>query len=288
MIKYTGSKRKLIPEIEKYMPPTTTLIMEPFAGSAAFSLSQDCTFMASDKSPELVNFMNMVRENPIVLAEEIGNTFRWFKKTSESTMHLDAKELYTGYRNKDRLENFLTEWDAMDRAVRYYFIIYHGFNGLYRVNKKNQCNTPFGKRFPEFSPAKFLEDAANLRKKCLSFHHEEFDDKASLYKLIEHKELGGTPFVLIDPPYLGVWNQYTPEVDGGDFYDRLLKYLDRLDAEGIDFLMTNSDKPELIQMVDTKFRVELVPIKYSIAADGTKRGTSFESFTSSMNRRVKC
>lgn len=267
-IKYAGSKRKLIPQILNKMPTNTKLIMEPFCGSAAFSFSQDKEFVINDASSELINFYKVLQ----------FRTEEFITNLQKLDSKLKDKDRYLQMRSLDRLPNFEETVSVMERAIRYYYIIRSGFNGLYRVNSKGTCNTPFGDRCYS-TDADALRQAANhLNKYCLSTNTLQFDDV-----IIPSHYSPDEVFILIDPPYQTgddgkhVYQEYTSDKIDEAFYVRLDKYLDMLNEKGYKFLLTNT-YCKLITERFARFNVEKLPIKYSIAADGEKRGTKFEAF----------
>lgn len=268
-LKYAGSKRKLIPEILKYIPINTKLIVEPFCGSAALSFSQDKNFIINDASEELINFYEVLQFRT---DEFISN----LKKLDSSTKD---KELYLEFRKMDRVENFTDKVCMLDRAIRYYYIIRAGFNGLYRVNGSGYCNTPFGDRCYTTDEPALRAAAEHLGVYCNDYCSLQFDDDRIL-SLVDSPE---DTFILIDPPYQDgddgkhVYQEYTADKIDEKFYIRLDKYLDTLNSKGYKFLLTNT-YCKFITDRFSRFNVDKVPTKYSIAADGESRGVKFEAF----------
>lgn len=266
-IKYVGSKGRLVPEINNYIPNDTSIILEPFCGSAALSFHKELPFYISDLSPELVHFLKTLSEP--------GNVERMIDVLLELEQS-HSKDFYIQVRSVDRAWD-MDQLPDIYRACRYYYIIYAGFNGLYRVNKKNQCNTPWGDRVFRADVHRLRQAGNYLQRYCRGIFHQEFDDMSTLESVLDS---GIKPFVFIDPPYYGdkVFKSYTPEGDGGDFYYRLDKYLTDLDSAGVTFLMTNSYDDYILDMFEHKYTIDKVATKYSVSADGNKRGEKFEAF----------
>jgi DNA adenine methylase len=268
-IRYAGSKRKLTQQILEKMPQTTKLIVEPFCGSAAFSFSQDKQFVLNDASLELINFYKVLQ----LRTEEFISALK------KLDSNLKDKARYLQMRELDRLPNFEGVVSTMDRAIRYYYIIRSGFNGLYRVNGKGYCNTPFGDRCYSTDEVALREAASHLNKYCLYTHSTQFDSEGIIPVNFSPDEV----FVFIDPPYQTgddgkkVYQEYTADKVDEAFYARLDKYLDMLDERGYKFLLTNTYCKFITERF-ARFNVDRLPIKYSIAADGEKRGTKFEAF----------
>lgn len=268
-IKYAGSKRKLVPDILKYMLYDTDLIIEPFCGSAALSFSQNKDFIINDTSEELINFYEVLQFRT---DEFIDN----LKKLDSS---VKDKDQYLKLRELDRDENYTITCSTMDRAVRYYYIIRSGFNGLYRVNGSGLCNTPWGDRCYTTDEPVLRAAAAHLREYCNDYSSFQFDD----VRILSIVDSPDHTFVLIDPPYhtgddgKHVYQEYTADKIDEAFYVRLDNYLDMLNERGYKFLLTNTYCKFITERF-ARFNVEKLPIKYSIAADGEKRGTKFEAF----------
>ena len=82
----------------------------------------------SDSNEELIHFYYTVRNRPVELYDCI------------STMVVSEDEYY-----KIRALAPLS-LDDVSRAARFLYLNKTCYNGLYRVNKNNQFNTPFGKK----------------------------------------------------------------------------------------------------------------------------------------------
>lgn len=265
--KYIGSKGKLIDQILPYIPEQATVVYEPFSGSASLSLSQDLPFYLSDTQPELVNFLQCVKEAPVEVSSRVAELGESVKTT----------EAFLALRAADRREGFLNSC-PYSRAARYYFILYRGYNGLYRVNGKGQCNTPFGGEHQKL-PKGFeshIELISKELQRAKGIELLEFDNEEILPAILDS---GEKPFVFIDPPYYGTFDQYVKDRPNPEFWERLKKYTEDLNEAGIPFLLTNSDDPFILELFKDS-DIELVPIKYTVAADKTKRVTKQETFIS--------
>ena len=277
--KFAGSKSKLIPEIRKYIPEDTTTIYEPFCGSASLSFDMNLPFYISDSSPELMNFFETLKDDH--LFDNLLRTLKVHKRVS-------SEEHYYIMRGEDRLKSFMM-MNKAQRAARFYYILLTGFNGLYRVNQSNQCSTPFGKRKFNYSPEHLIEMREYMKTYCKGSFLQEFDDFGLLESIIDS---GEKPFVFIDSPYFPaddgkkVYTEYTAEGIRGDFKERYHLYILALRAAKIPFLATNT-WCSYISDTFSSFQVDKKPIKYTIAADGTRRGEKFEAFISNFGELNK-
>lgn len=277
-LKYVGGKGKLLEHIVPYIPETTDVIIEPFCGSAALSFSQDKAFYLSDMSPELINFMKELRDNPYKLYAEAV-------KLSQS----HSKEFYLEVRQWDRSEGFRAShpYTRSLRAARYLYIIYYGFNGLYRVNQKGLCNTPYGgdnRKYPDDIEQILIASSKHLNTWCKGIFCQEFDDVSQLESIIDSENKA---FVFIDPPYeegdngKKVFQEYTSTKIDSKFTERMVNYLDNLDAAGVPFLMTNTSC-KYVEDTYKKWNIENIPVNYVVGADKERTGNKFEMFVSNV------
>lgn len=272
LIKYVGNKSRLVPIIEKYIPKDTDVLFEPFCGSASLSLSQDIPFYLSDAQPELINFLQCVKDNPNGVIDRI----------KELDLKIKTEDQFMALRAKDRDKGFLNSC-KLSRAARYYFIIYRGYNGLYRVNmrEQGQCNTPYGgtkQKLLEDYPATILAGSEKLLSDCRGINLTEFDNTEILASVIDS---GSKPFVFVDPPYYNTFDQYVKDRPDEKFWKRLGVFLEDLDKAGISFLMTNSYCDFIVEnSMFSKYNIDKVNINYMVGSKGKDRGQKFEAFIS--------
>ena len=112
--------------------------VEPFVGGGAllFELSPK-NAVINDSNEELMNVYS-------VLCDEVK-----FKKMCNVLNHYEknhSEEFFYDIRNKDRNKNSYERLSDYTKAARTIYLNKACFNGLYRVNKKNEFNVPFGKK----------------------------------------------------------------------------------------------------------------------------------------------
>lgn len=131
--KWTGGKRQLLPAIKSLMPKSYKRYFEPFIGGGAlfFELVPE-NAVINDFNSELINCYQQIKDNPLELIDLLIN-----HKENNS------KEYYLNLRSADRDDRFERMSDS-ERAARIMYMLRVDFNGLYRVNSKNQFNVPFG------------------------------------------------------------------------------------------------------------------------------------------------
>ena len=132
--KWTGGKRQLLPVIKSLMPDNYNSYFEPFIGGGAlfFDLSPDKAVI-NDFNNELMNCYQQIKKHPQKLIELLT-------KHQEN----NSKEYYLELRAVDR-DNRINKMTDVERAARIIYMLRVDFNGLYRVNSKNQFNVPYGR-----------------------------------------------------------------------------------------------------------------------------------------------
>jgi DNA adenine methylase len=176
-VKWAGGKRQLLTAILHHVPKAYGTYHEPFLGGGAvfFALSPPQSFL-SDSNLRLVRCYKGIRNH----VADVISLLKGFKKTR--TFFLEMRD-----RDVDKAE---------DAEVAAWFIFMNkmGFNGLYRVNSKNQFNVPFGdnKRSQIF-------DEENLRacSRALAKAEVECED----FSAVEGRAKPGD-LVYFDPPYV--------------------------------------------------------------------------------------
>lgn len=196
-----GSKKKLIPWIEQYIPEYDRLI-EPFMGSGIVFFSQEPTnAICSDLQAEPIVIANAIKNNP-------KKFYSLFVEYSDILWEKGDAYYYTL-----RLEYNEHKWfDDIDRAAKFMVLLRSGFNGLIRFSSKDNWNVSFGNRGWKGSRAQAI-------KLYLSFPYERFEEwskflntgnkqfiQQSFEKSIQ--QAGEGDLIYCDPPYLITTQQY--------------------------------------------------------------------------------
>jgi DNA adenine methylase len=176
-VKWAGGKRQLLTAILRHVPKAYETYHEPFLGGGAvfFALSPPKSFL-SDSNLRLVRCYKGIRNH----VGEVISLLKEFKKTRSFFLEMRDRDVDT----------------REDAEVAAWFIFMNkmGFNGLYRVNSKNQFNVPFGdnKRSQIF-------DEENLRacSRALAKAEVECED----FSAVEGRAKPGD-LVYFDPPYV--------------------------------------------------------------------------------------
>ncbi|MFW3371764.1 DNA adenine methylase [Aliarcobacter butzleri] len=187
-VKWVGGKRGLLSQIIPLLPKKFNNYFEPFVGGGALFFElysqgklKDKEVFLFDINSELINAYNVVKNSPY----ELINQLEVFKQKH-------SKEFYYEIRAWDREDNFLKR-SHIERASRFIYLNKTCFNGLYRVNKKNQNNVPMGNyKEPNICDKETILNAsiALQNANILNISYKEILKYAS-----------GGDLVYFDPPY---------------------------------------------------------------------------------------
>lgn len=147
-LKWAGGKTQLIAEIEKLLPYEITnnkfTYIEPFVGSGAVLFWMLNNFpnlkkaVINDINEDLINTYRTIASRPkelISILQILQNEFHGLEGKDEQ-----KKEYYY---QKRELYNTRKE-EQSGQAALFIFLNRTCFNGLYRVNRKNEYNVPMG------------------------------------------------------------------------------------------------------------------------------------------------
>lgn len=259
-LKWVGGKRRVLPEIFKDMPEMFQHYYEPFIGGGALffylrshGLLMDHQITISDANLRLVRTYKAIRDDVDGVIERLSV----YKERH-------CKEFYYDMRDVD-IDRKRSNTDV---AAWMIYLNKTGFNGLYRVNKKNRFNTPFGSYA---NPA--ICDEENLRACSYALQHVEI-----LHAYFDHisKRIKKNDFVYFDPPYVPVsltasFTAYTN--DGfGSLEQTILRDLSReIKDKGAHVTLSNSDHP-FVRELYKGFRVRSIEVGRAINSKGDSRG----------------
>jgi DNA adenine methylase len=279
-LKWAGGKNQLLDEIERRLPNElrtgeTDAYVEPFVGGGAvfFCIAQKYEsikhFYLFDINEDLVNCYNAVKHDVKSLIVELKSLQRRFFALGES----EQEQFYFDIRkrfNSEKLSGFETK-----TAAKLIFLNKTCYNGLYRVNRNNEFNVPFGHyKNPTICDVKNLRATSEVLQKvqilCGDFENSD--------KYINEKT-----FVYLDPPYRPIsptasFTSYSKDDFSEKDQIRLAKFCRRIDAKGAKFLLSNSDpknedqKDHFFDDQYNGFRIDTVKATRAINCIGAGRG----------------
>lgn len=259
-VKWAGGKRQIIKELTKLAPLEYSTYYEPFVGGGAllFELSLKKAVI-NDYNEELMNVYNCIKDE------------NKFEKMVHELNHYEAshnKEFYLELRNKDRDQKKFMKIPDYKRAARTIYLNKACFNGLYRVNSKNEFNVPFGKK----------EKVNTYDGQNLGIIHSflNFNDIRIMNVDFEEavKDAKKGDFIYFDPPYdsdTHTFNSYTEEGFGKKDHIRLANTFKELDKKGC-YVMLSNHNTELVNELYKDFNIHIIEAKRNINANGKKRG----------------
>ena len=231
LLKWAGGKRKFIPQILSVTGSTFTRYYEPFLGGGALLLNITAKeYYCSDINGELINFYNIVKNNPRELYDELKTNF----------LPNHSKKFYLKIRNLDRNTDEFKKIGDVQKAARFFYLNKTCFNGIWRVNRLGQNNVPFNKinKAPTISWKSFKEISDFFKINNISFRNVDYR------KCI--KDIGSGDFVYFDPPYDVEVGQssfvaYTKSGFNQKDQAKLKKFCDVLIQKGALVAISNSD-----------------------------------------------
>lgn len=263
ILKWVGGKRQLLKVIESYIPEEFNTYYEPFfGGGAVFFAIQPKQAKINDASKELINVYKQIKNHSKRLIEIL--------KVHEKN---HSKEYYYQIRKLDRNASY-EKLNDLEKAARFIYLNKTCFNGLYRVNKSNQFNTPIGKyKNPLICDEENIIQVGKLFKNNkVVISNNDFE------KFLKDAKKGD--FVYLDPPYdpISDSSSFTAYQSNGferEEQIRLKNVCDALNNKGIKFLLSNSDTA-FINDLYKDYKIVKVLARRSVNSKADKRNEIYE------------
>jgi DNA adenine methylase len=279
-LKWAGGKTQLINDIEKTLPKdiynNKFTFIEPFVGSGAVLFWMLNNFpnlkqaVINDINEDLINTYKTIATKPkelISILQILQDEFHGLEGKDEQ-----KKEYY--YSKRELYNNRKEERSG--QAALFIFLNRTCFNGLYRVNRKNEYNVPMGsyKRPTICDRENILAVSQALQKvEILCGDYEEtlnLADKNTLF--------------YFDPPYKPLsetssFNSYSKDEFNDAEQIRLRDFCQKLNVLNHTWILSNSDvkgKNENDNFFDdlySDFNIQRVDARRSINANPEKRGS---------------
>jgi len=272
-LKWAGGKGQLLSEIESRLTQEIKTgeidtYVEPFVGGGAvfFHLAQRYenikSFYLFDINNDLVNCYNAIKNDVNSLIDELREIENEFVRLDKSA----RKDFY--YIKRD-------EFNSDRNPAKLIFLNKTCYNGLYRVNRKDGFNVPFGDyKKPKICDAENLENVSQVLQKaeiiCADFEKSD--------KYIDDKT-----FVYFDPPYRPLsptasFTSYSKDnFDEGEQI-RLAQFCKHIHNKGAMFLLSNSDpknenpQDHFFESQYGEFKIERVKANRAINCKASGRG----------------
>lgn len=285
-LKWAGGKTQLLNEFSKRLPNglrkgAIKKYVEPFVGGGAFFfyLNQRFSFdncYIYDVNEELILSYRVVKRSVRKLIYELDalqSDYLSKNDKGREDFFYHVRDAFNEKLPEIDFKNYSSDW--VERTAQIIFLNRTCYNGLFRVNRRGEFNTPFGRyKNPEILNEDNLRDVATLLKTTKIFVGD--------FTLCE-KFVDENTFVYFDPPYrpLNQTSSFTSYSKDG-FFDkdqiRLYEFFTKLDQKGAKIMLSNSD-PKNENPEDTFFDdlfsdyyIERVPAKRMINCNGSRRG----------------
>lgn len=278
-LKWAGGKTQLINDIRNNLPKeilnSKFIYIEPFVGSGAllfWMLNNRPNLekaIINDINKDLINTYNIIAKQPFDIIQVLETLQNEYYKVSINEN--DKKEYY--YKKRE-LYNSRKENQVVQAAL-FIFLNRTCFNGLYRVNRKNEFNVPIGSyKKPTICDKENILAVSNALKNVviLSGDFEETFNHA-----------GENSFFYFDPPYKPLsetssFNSYSKDEFNDLEQIRLKNFCVKIDSFGHKWILSNSDvrgknpNDTFFDDIYSNFSIERIEAKRSINANPNKRG----------------
>ena len=257
--KWVGGKRQLLNELNVFKPDSFNTYFEPFVGGGAFlfNLAPEKAVI-NDFNEDLVNLYRIVKSDP-------ENLLKILEKHAEN----NSKEYYLQLRELDR-SDAIYKLSNVEKAARILYMLKVDFNGLYRVNKKNQFNVPYGRyKNPNIANRENILSVSNyFNRSNIEILNGDFE------KAVENAKKDD--FVYFDPPYVPLnptsdFTSYTSEGFNISDQERLRDLFFSLSANGVNVMLSNSDV-DLVRDMYKNANIHSVQANRFINSKSDKRG----------------
>lgn len=258
-VKWAGGKRSIVNKLIELSPHEFNTYYEPFIGGGAmlFELSPKKAVI-NDYNRELMNVYQCIKDE---------NKFTLMSSELNKHEKNHSEEYYYQIRDIDKDKNKLKRLADYKRAARTIYLNKACFNGLYRVNSKNQFNVPSGKKSKintyDGINLGIIYSFLNLNDiKILSTDYEE-----------AVKDAKKGDFIYFDPPYdsdTTTFNNYTDNGFGKEEQKRLFKVFCDLDQRGC-YVMLSNYNTILIRELYQNYNFHYVETQRNIGAKAKDR-----------------
>lgn len=258
VLKWAGGKSQLLETYRPLLPKKFTTYCEPFVGGGAllFHLQPNTAFI-NDINADLIRVYIVIKENVDELIFELGK----FENTAEQ---------FYSVRAWDRNIDYYAALSDTKKAARILYLNKTCFNGVYRVNKAGEFNSPFGYyRNPNIVNAPMLRSvSAYLNEADI---HMTATDYADVLKTVPQGA-----FVYLDPPYDPVsktssFTGYSRFGFSRDDQIQLRKCCDELTARGVKFMLSNAATKFITEQYES-YNITIVQAKRTVNSVASKRG----------------
>lgn len=283
-LKWAGGKTQLLGQLTPYLPQRVTrkkfTYVEPCVGAGAVFFWMLNTFPNMDKAiindinEDLVNVYRIIASYP----RELISVLSIFQDEYHALKE-DREKRKAWYYEKRELYNTRSQEPVIQAAL---FISLNRtcFNGLYRVNSKNQFNVSFGMAVTPTICNKVNLMAVSEALQKVEIRCGDFE------RTLDHT-VGDDTLLFIDPPYKPIsktsnFNAYTQGRFDDNEQTRLRDFCMRLHEKGCKWMLCNSDvkaydpEDDFFDRLYANFNIHRLISKRTISANVGRRGSVCE------------
>ncbi len=225
IVQYQGSKRKLAPQILKYMPEQFNRLIEPFSGMAAVSIatameSRANSYVINDLNEPLVKILQEAIERPSQLVE--GYRKIWNEQFSYGDNH--TQHFYI-IRNSFNAGN--------NTPVNLLYLIARCVKGAVRYGGSGNFNQSPDKRRHGTNPDTLMQNVYAISKLLKGKTNYFALDYHDILEMATQGDL-----VYMDPPYQGVTNSRDNRYFSGVLFDEFVDAIKILNKENVDYIIS--------------------------------------------------
>ncbi len=256
-VKWVGGKRSIVKELLARIPQEINNYYEPFVGGGAlfYSLHNKVNkSFLSDLNIDLIISYITIQNNPQELI-----------KALERHQENHNEEYYYSIRKMQEIAN------PVENSARFIYLLKTCFNGLYRVNQKNEFNTPIGSyKNPTICDIENINEV-NKVLQGVDIKYQDFT------KITPQKG----DFVYFDPPYHPTTQDSFVKYVSGGFTEkdqtRLRDFALSLKNKGVNVMISNSDAEFIIDIYKKDFNISKISAPRVVNCKADKRQSVFET-----------
>lgn len=225
VFQYQGSKRKLAPQILRYMPRKFKRLVEPFAGAASISIAcalegKTDSYIINDLNAPLVNMLREAVEHPSRLAAD-------YRKIWNGQFAYGENHVRHFYDVRERFNN------GEKKPANMLYLLTRCVKGSVRYGKDGNFNQSPDKRRHGTNPN--TEERNIYAVSALLNGKAEFFalDYRAVFEMTRPGDL-----VYMDPPYQGVSDARDRRYFAGVPFAEFSRSLETLNEKGVDYLIS--------------------------------------------------
>jgi DNA adenine methylase len=249
-LKWAGGKRWFAERCMHLIPERFERYIEPFLGSGAmFFALRPKQAILSDLNDDLINCYRAVRDAPLAVA------------TILAAHHADHSEDHYYRVRADKPD------EPVMRAAWFLYLNRTCWNGLYRVNRKNEFNVPIGTKTAVVLDSDNFEASSRILSDA-ALENWDFEQILAL--------AGAGDFVFVDPPYtvkhnLNGFVKYNDKIFSWADQVRLRDAVVEAASRGASVLVTNANHSSIREIYDGVGSIEVIRRASVLAANSKHR-----------------